>query len=96
MLISSRTASEIEYELSSLQYLGDFIRAAKEISKIDDEALKDYITKINELLIPLSKIEEEFEENKKVSELIPDALKAVIQADAPASGITFIFCFLHS
>lgn len=57
ILISSRTASEIEHELSSLQYLGDFIRAAKEISKLDNEDLKEYIEKINTLLIPLSKID---------------------------------------
>lgn len=57
IIISSRTASEIEHELSSLQYLGDFIRSAKEISKLDNEALKEYIEKINTLLIPLSKID---------------------------------------
>ncbi|MDV4150146.1 DNA mismatch repair protein MutS [Clostridium sp. AL.422] len=57
MLISMKTASEIEYELSSLQYLGNFIRAAKEISKLEDEVLNDYIEKINKLLVPLSKID---------------------------------------
>lgn len=57
MFISMRTAAEIEYELSSLQYLGNFIRAAKEISKLEDETLKDSIEKINKLLEPLSKID---------------------------------------
>ena len=57
ILISSKTASEIEYELSSLQYLGDLVRAGKELAKIEDETLKEYITKINELIIPLSKID---------------------------------------
>ncbi len=57
MFISTRAASEIEYELSSLQYLGDFIRAAKEISKLENDALADYIEKIKELLPPISKID---------------------------------------
>lgn len=57
MIISTRAATEIEYELSSLQYLGNFIRAAKEIAKLENDALKDYIEKINTLLIPVSKID---------------------------------------
>lgn len=57
MFISTRAAAEIEYELSSLQYLGNFIRAAKEISKLENEALTDYIEKIKELLLPLSKMD---------------------------------------
>ena len=57
MFISTRAAAEIEYELSSLQYLGNFIRAAKEISKLENEALTDYIEKIKELLPPLYKID---------------------------------------
>ncbi|MCI6691097.1 MAG: DNA mismatch repair protein MutS [Clostridium sp.] len=57
MIISTRAAAEIEYELSSLQYLGNFIRAAKEISKLQNDSLKDYIDKINILLIPVSKID---------------------------------------
>lgn len=57
MLISMRTAAEIEYELTSLQYLGDFVRAAKHLSKIDDPILKDDIAKIKEILIPISKID---------------------------------------
>lgn len=57
MFISMRTAAEIEHELSSLQYLGNFIRAAKEISKIEDETLKDYIEEISKRVLPLSKID---------------------------------------
>jgi DNA mismatch repair ATPase MutS len=57
MFISLRTASEIEYELTSLQYLGDFIRASKELSKIDDPTLKDEIDKIKERVDLFSKID---------------------------------------
>lgn len=57
MFISLRTASEIEYELTSLQYLGDFIRASKELSKIDDPTLKDEIGKIKERVDLFSKID---------------------------------------
>lgn len=57
MFISLRTASEIEYELTSLQYLGDFIRASKELSKIDDSTLKDEIDKIKERVDLFSKID---------------------------------------
>lgn len=57
ILISMRTAAEIENELSSIQYLGNFIRAAKEISKIEDETLKEYIEEITKRVIPLSKID---------------------------------------
>ena len=57
MFISMRSAAEIEYELSSLQYLGNFIRAAKELSKIDNPILKDYVSLINEKVAPLSKID---------------------------------------
>ena len=69
MFISSRTAAEVENELSSLQYLGKFIRAAKEISKIEDETLKDYIDKINNLLLPLSKIDSKTKYISNSSEL---------------------------
>ena len=69
MFISSRTAAEVENELSSLQYLGKFIRAAKEISKIEDETLKDYIDKINNLLVPLSKIDSKTKYISNSSEL---------------------------
>ena len=57
MLISMRASAEIENELSSLQYLGNLIRAAKEISKIEDETLKEYIEEITKRVIPLSKID---------------------------------------
>lgn len=57
MFISLRTASEIEYELTSLQYLGDFIRASKELSKIDDPTLKDEIDKIKGRVDLFSKID---------------------------------------
>ncbi|MCR1950990.1 hypothetical protein NSA50_07930 [Clostridium sp. DSM 100503] len=57
MFISLRTASEIEYELTSLQYLGNFIRASKELSKIDDPTLKDEIDKIKERVDLFSKID---------------------------------------
>ena len=57
MFISLRTASEIEYELTSLQYLGDFIRASKELSKIDDPTLKYEIDKIKERVDLFSKID---------------------------------------
>jgi hypothetical protein len=57
MIISMRTAAEVENELSSLQYLGNFIRAAKEISKIEDETLKEYIEEITKRVKPLSKID---------------------------------------
>lgn len=57
MVISMRTAAEVENELSSLQYLGSFIRAAKEISKIEDETLKEYIEEIAKRVKPLSKID---------------------------------------
>lgn len=57
MFISLRTASEIEYELTSLQYLGDFIRASKELYKIDDPTLKDEIDKIKERVDLFSKID---------------------------------------
>ena len=57
MLISMRASAEIENELSSLHYLGNLIRAAKEISKIEDETLKEYIEEITKRVIPLSKID---------------------------------------
>ena len=57
MLISMRASAEIENELSSLQYLGDFVRAAKEISKIEDETLEEYIEEITKRVIPISKID---------------------------------------
>ena len=57
MLISMRASAEIENELSSLQYLGDFVRAAKEISKIEDETLEEYIKEITKRVIPISKID---------------------------------------
>lgn len=57
MFISMRASAEIDNELSSLQYLGNFIRTAKEISKIEDETLKEYIEEINKRVIPLSKID---------------------------------------
>lgn len=57
MLISMRTASEIEHELTSLQYLGNFIRASKELSKIDDPVLNECLNIIKEKLAPLTKID---------------------------------------
>ncbi|VYU56165.1 DNA mismatch repair protein MutS [Clostridium tertium] len=57
MFISMRSAAEIEYELSSLQYLGNFIRAAKDLSKIDNPILNDYVSAIKEKVAPLSKID---------------------------------------
>lgn len=57
IIIATRTAVEIEYELTSLQYLGNFIRAAKELSKIDDPILKEDIDKISERLNLFSKID---------------------------------------
>ena len=57
MLISMRTAAGIEHELTSLQYLGNFIRAAKELSKIQDEELKEYVEEIAKRVAPLSKID---------------------------------------
>jgi len=57
MFISMRASAEVENELSSLNYLGNLIRAAKEISKIEDEALKEYIEEINKRVIPVSKID---------------------------------------
>lgn len=57
MLISMRASAEIENELSSLQYLGNLIRAAKEISKIEDETLEEYIEEITKRVIPISKID---------------------------------------
>jgi DNA mismatch repair ATPase MutS len=57
MLISMKTASEIEYELTSLQYLGNFIRTAKELCKIEDPALNEDINIIKEKLAPFSKID---------------------------------------
>lgn len=57
MFISMRASAEVENELSSLNYLGNLIRAAKEISEIEDEALKEYIEEINKRVIPVSKID---------------------------------------
>ncbi|MGG7144086.1 MutS-related protein [Clostridium nigeriense] len=57
MFISMRASAEVENELSSLNYLGKLIRTAKEISKIEDDALKEYIEEINKRVTPVSKID---------------------------------------
>lgn len=57
MLISMRLSAEIENELSSLQYLGNLIRAGKSIAALEDDVLNDYLLKIKEKTYILSKID---------------------------------------